>query len=271
MQQTLSDAFQIVGVGLHSGCSVQVEVLPGPPNSGFVFERTDLAGSPRVSASWANVEPSRLATRLVSNGAEVATVEHLLSALYGMGVDNALIRQNQIECPVLDGSALVWCDAISEVGIREQAERRRVIQPSAPFEHKENDRHLIFSAGDGFKIEIVTEFPWVGREQIVLELTPDAYLKNVAWARTFGFEPDVEALRAAGLVKGGCLENALVLNENGPVNEGGFRGAGEVVRHKLLDLVGDLALSGGRFAGHLRAQRPGHAFTHKFLENLLRA
>jgi UDP-3-O-[3-hydroxymyristoyl] N-acetylglucosamine deacetylase len=251
VQQTLSDGFRMEGVGLHSGRSVQVEVLPGPPNSGFVFERTDLAGRPRVRASWTHVEPSPLATCLVYKNAEVATVEHLLSALYGLGVDNALIRQNQIECPVLDGSAQVWCEAIARVGVLAQGVSRHVFRPIGCLEHQEDQRYLALSGGEGLRIEVVTEFPWVGREEIA-------------------FEQDVEALRAAGLVKGGSLENALVLGENGPVNVDGFRGAGEILRHKLLDLIGDLALSGTRFSGTFRARRPGHAFTHKFLEKILR-
>jgi UDP-3-O-[3-hydroxymyristoyl] N-acetylglucosamine deacetylase len=270
VQQTLSDGFRMEGVGLHSGRSVQVEVLPGPPNSGFVFERTDLAGRPRVRASWTHVEPRPLATCLVYKNAEVATVEHLLSALYGLGVDNALIRQNQIECPVLDGSAQVWCEAIARVGVLAQGVSRHVFRPIGCLEHQEDQRYLALSGGEGLRIEVVTEFPWVGREEIALELTPASYLAEVAWARTFAFEQDVEALRAAGLVKGGSLENALVLGENGPVNVDGFRGAGEILRHKLLDLIGDLALSGTRFSGTFRARRPGHAFTHKFLEKILR-
>ncbi len=264
MQQTLRSDFRLEGVGLHTAGQVCVEVGPAPPGTGFIFERLDLAGSPRIPAHWSHVKASPLASCLEKDGVTVATVEHLLSALFGLGVDNALIRMDAAECPVLDGSALIWCEAISRVGICEQDASRKTLRGQASI--REGNRMLQWTPGQGLQLKGSTDFPWVGKEELEIALSPEVYLAEVAWARTFGFQHEIDALRSAGLALGGSLENALLLGSGGPLNPEGMRGDGEIVRHKLLDLIGDLALAGGRLQGRLVVDRPGHAFTHGFLK-----
>jgi len=269
MQQTLCGDFRLEGIGLHTGAQVCVEVGPAPPGTGFVFERVDLAGSPRIPAHWAHVKRSPLASCLEKDGVKVATVEHLLSALFGLGVDNALIRMDAPECPVLDGSALLWCEAIFRVGICEQDLPRKLLRGQCSL--REGERGLEWTPGEGLRLKVSTDFPWVGKEELEIVLSPAVYLDEVAWARTFGFQHEIEALHSAGLALGGSLENALVLGLDGPLKSEGLRGDGEIVRHKMLDLIGDLALAGGRLQGRLVVERPGHAFTHGFLKAMAEA
>jgi UDP-3-O-[3-hydroxymyristoyl] N-acetylglucosamine deacetylase len=244
-------------------------VLPAPADSGFVFVRTDLPGAPEIPGQWRFVQEGRLATTLGRNGACVSTVEHLLSALYGLGVDNALIRLDREEVPVRDGSALPWCEAIEETGLVLQDRPRRWLGASEALRVQEGDRQMMWAPGEGLELRVRTEFPYVGPEEIEICLSPEAYREQLAWARTFAFEEQLNALREAGLAKGGSLDNALVFGPQGILNPGGLRGEREVVRHKLLDLVGDLALSGLRMQGRIEVDRPGHALTHRFLEALL--
>jgi UDP-3-O-[3-hydroxymyristoyl] N-acetylglucosamine deacetylase len=267
VQHTLVDGFERAGIGLHSGRLSTVQVGPGPVDSGFVFQRVDLPGAPLIPALWQFRKARPLSSCLELKGAEVATVEHLLSALFGMGVDNALIRIDGPECPVLDGSALPWCAEILGVGVVAQSAPCKRLGPKA-ISIQDAERSLSWTPGPGLKIEVTTEFPFVGREQLALTLSPAVYQTEVAWARTFGFQKDLQRLHSAGLALGGSQENALGLGDNGPLNPGGFRGKGEMIRHKILDLVGDLALAGGRLQGRMVVNRPGHAFTHAFLKAL---
>ena len=270
MQRTLCDGFEVEGIGLHSGQRVVCEVLPAPEDSGFSFERIDCPRSPRIPARWEWVKSGRMATTLCKDGVEVSTVEHLLAALYGMGVDNAHVRLTSREVPVCDGSALIWVEAIEQVGIVEQDQARRVHSIVSEVVLSSGDRRITASAADGLMMQVTVDFehPMVGREDLALELSPSVFKQEIAWARTFGFEKDLVALRSMGLGLGGSLENALVFGDDGVINPEGLRGAKEVVRHKVLDLVGDLALAGCRISGQLVVERPGHEFTHQFLKTI---
>jgi len=269
MQNTLAARFSLQGVGLHSGRSVRCEVQPGDVDTGFVFLRTDLSNAPEIPGRWPFVKASPLATTLECEGVSVSTVEHLLSALYGLGVDNARILLDCEEVPVLDGSAEPWCEAIESVGRVEQNRPAHRLGESVPIQIKDGARRLEWQPGDGLQVNVEVAFPHVGQEALGLTVTPENFRKELAWARTFGFEDQLEALRAQGLAKGGSLDNALVFGGQGVLNPGGLRGEREVVRHKILDLIGDLALSGLRMSGRLTVERPGHAFTHRFLAKLL--
>ena len=269
-QQTIKSAFEIAGTGLHSGHSVRCCVEPAPDGNGYTFERSDLPGSPTVLGHWSAVASGQFATTLVCGDSRVSTVEHLLAALYGMGVDNAHIRLDAEEVPVCDGSSAVWVREIERVGLESQQREREVLFISDSISVVEGARSFRSRPGVGLELNVTVEFshPEIGEEQLMLQLTPESFKQELAWARTFGFKEDLDALRRMGLGKGGTLGNVLVFDESGVVNPEGLRGEREVVRHKTLDLVGDLALSGVRFEGALEWRRPGHAFTHLVLQRL---
>ena len=269
-QQTLRAGFAVEGIGLHSGRECICRVEPAPEGNGFTFERIDCPGSPAIRGHWTSVSSGRLATTLSNGEAQVSTVEHLLSALYGMGVDNAHIRVDQEEIPAMDGSARSWVSKIEEVGIEEQGQPQARYVISDSLEVIGKGRYFRCGPGLGLVLDVTADFehPDIGEQQVVLELTPENYKRELAWARTFGFKEDLTALRELGLGQGGSLDNALVFDKSGVVNPGGLRGEGEVVRHKTVDMVGDLALSGVRFEGRMVCRRPGHAFTHLVLQRL---
>ena len=273
LQQTIGDEFVETGVGLHTGQIVTCRVKPAPPDTGFVFVRTDLDGDPVLPATWECVTDSRFAARLCRGQVRVSTPEHLLSALYGMGVDNAQILLDAEEVPVCDGSSQSWVEAIGSVGIVPQDKARdvHVFESEGVFEHGASRLTWMPSTADGLTLSVEVDFahPAIGREALELHLDPEAYKNDVSWARTFGFEQELTQLRQAGFIQGGTLDNAIVWGETAVLNPEGLRGEREVVRHKALDFIGDLALGGVRFQGRIEVVRPGHAFTHHFLRTLL--
>jgi len=272
-QQTLGGEFVQSGVGLHTGRSVTCRVKPADPNTGFVFVRTDLDGQPAVPATWEWVAESHMAARLCREEVRVSTPEHLLSALYGMGVDNALIVLDSEELPVCDGSAQDWVRSISDVGVVSQDVERcvHVFEETGSFKHGKSVLTWMPSSVAGLTLSVQVDFPHpaIGVEELEIHLGPEDYQHDLAWARTFGFEEELSALRRAGLIQGGSLQNAVVWGETAVLNPEGLRGEREVVRHKALDFVGDLALGGVRFQGRIEVVRPGHGFTHRFLRHIL--
>ena len=270
LQQTLNSGFEVEGIGLHTGREVRCHVGPAPEGSGYLFERTDLPGAPLIPGHWSYVASGQYATTLENGEGRVSTVEHLLSALYGMGVDNAHIRMNAEEAPVCDGSSLRWVSEIERAGTETQQQPRRVHVMSEPLSVIEQDRAFRALPGLGLELDVTVEFehPAIGEERLVLQPSPESYKRELAWARTFGFKKDLDSLRQMGLGQGGSLENVLVFDRTSVANPEGLRGEGEVVRHKVLDLLGDLALSGVRFEGQFQWRRPGHAFTHLVLRRL---
>jgi UDP-3-O-[3-hydroxymyristoyl] N-acetylglucosamine deacetylase len=268
-QQTLDAPISFAGVGLHTGASVSVTVLPAPEDTGIVFRRVDLDNF-CIEATIKNVARVAYATTLMKQGVLISTVEHLLSSLYIYGVDNALVEMDNLEVPILDGSALEFVTAIQRVGFRRQKSRRKylVIQKSLHLE--ERDRRISIFPADSFQISYTIEFnhPLIQRQCFEFRASAEAFAREIAPARTFGFYREVEELRKNGLVRGGSLENAIVLTEDGILNDI-LRFKDEFVRHKILDNIGDLALIGRPFIGRIVADKAGHAMHTQLVSRIL--
>ncbi len=271
VQATLARAVHIAGVGLHSGAAVHVSVHPAPVGAGLQFARVDLPGSPTVPAHCTWVSDTQMATTLARGPARVSTGEHLLAALTALGIDNARIEVDGPEIPILDGSARDWLTLLEQAGSTTQGERPLTILVRRRVEVSNGDRHVRLVPAPALEIDATIEFPHpaIGRQRLALTLTADSFRDEVAWARTFGFLDQVEWLRSRGLARGGTLDNAVVYDTERMVNPEGARAADEPVRHKVLDLVGDVALLGGRLVGRLEAVRPGHGMTLALMQALL--
>jgi UDP-3-O-[3-hydroxymyristoyl] N-acetylglucosamine deacetylase len=264
-QATLRDAVHLRGIGLHTGESVSARVLPAPVDFGVQFVRDGT----RIPALADRVVDTSRATVLGIDGVTVSTVEHLLSALLGMGVSNAEIVVEGPEIPVADGSAQTFCDAIAGAGIAEQNASRAAFAPAVPFAHRAKDRAIVFLPSDAFRVRFVADFPApVGVQYLDARVDAGWYREEIAPARTFGYLREVEALRARGLARGGSLDNALVFGDDGPMQR--LRWPDEVVRHKVLDLLGDLALLGAWPQCDVIAIKSGHAL-HVEAMQMLRA
>jgi UDP-3-O-[3-hydroxymyristoyl] N-acetylglucosamine deacetylase / 3-hydroxyacyl-[acyl-carrier-protein] dehydratase len=259
-QQTVSEALEFEGVGLHTGSAVRMRILPAEEKFGLRFRRTDLEDSPEIPAAVDHVVDVERGTTLGLGTARVQTVEHLLSALAGTGVDNALIELDGPEPPAGDGSSAVFAERIVAAGTREQKAAARVIELTEVLSLEDGQSSYVVSASAGYEVSATIRFdhPHIGRQFASFEITPETYLREVAPARTFGFRGEVEELHARGLARGGSLENAIVLTENGLHDGVALRFDDEFARHKILDVVGDLALLGARLKGHVIAQRPSH-------------
>ena len=271
-QRTLQTSVRCSGVGLHSGCSVLVSLHPAEPDSGVVFRRTDLPDPPaEIEAAWQNAIERPLCTTLANrDGATVASIEHLMSALSGCGIDNVLIELNAGELPAMDGSAAFFVKLIEDAGVEEQSTPRRAVEILKHIAVCQPPRWAAVMPGDGFSVDFEIDFenPVVARQQWSLRVDCDTYRREVAQARTFGFLHDVDKLHAMGLVRGGSLDNAIVIGQDRILNEGGLRFENEFVRHKALDAIGDLYLAGGPLLGHFHGVRAGHALTLRLLQTL---
>jgi UDP-3-O-[3-hydroxymyristoyl] N-acetylglucosamine deacetylase len=269
-ERTLAGPIEFNGVGLHTGEHVTMRVLPADAGKGIVFRRVDLDNF-ELRADVGSVERVAYATTLMSRGVWISTVEHLLSALYALGVDNAYVELDNFEVPILDGSALPYTEAIHHVGLVQLAEPRNYMRITKPFVLEEKGKTLAIYPADTFSLEYEIGFihPLIGHQKLEIEVTPENYRSMIAPARTFGFLHEVEALQASGLVRGGSLENAIVLTEDGMLNETSLRYPDEFVRHKILDLLGDFALVGRPVLGRLAANRAGHALHTRFVAELL--
>ena len=244
-------------------------MLPAPAGSGIVFRRTDLDNF-EIPANGRNVAKVSYATSLMRQGVLISTTEHLLSALIGMGIDNVIVELDNLELPILDGSALPYVDAIVGAGIRTQRRRRETIRVLRPVEVREGDKFIGVYPGSGYSIQYAIEFPApIGRQSALIDLAAETYGAFIAPARTFGYKADEKKLRDMGLIRGAGPDNAIILGENGPEN-GPLRFADEYVRHKVLDLIGDLALAGRRIEGHVVAERAGHAMHTALVARLLK-
>ncbi len=258
------------GVGVHTGARVAMVLHPAPTDSGIIFRRTDRGGA-CVAASWRNVEESPLCTTLTNReGVSVATVEHLLAAFAGAEIDNAVVELDGPEVPVMDGSAEPFLFLIECAGIVEQDAPRRAIKVLKPVRVADDHCAAALEPDVGFSVSFEIDFSsqQVRRQDIALSIDADTFKADLARARTFGFLEDVERLRAAGLARGGSLDNAVVVSDGKVLNTGGLRYADEFVRHKVLDAVGDLYLAGGPIVGHFRGRRSGHAMNRRLLEAL---
>ncbi len=269
-ERTLQAPIEFQGVGLHTGVSVSMTVRPAPEATGIVFRRVDLDDF-EIHADVTSVSRVAYATTVMSKGVWISTVEHLLSALYGIGVDNAYVDMDNLEVPILDGSARPFTDAIARTGLVEQDRSRQYLRVTKEFVVEENGKSLAIYPADTFRIECDIDFahPFIGPQHLALDCTEEDYAASIAPARTFGFYNEVEALQNNGLIRGGSLENAIVLTETGMLNEEPLRFKDEFVRHKILDLLGDFALIRQPVLGRLVAHRAGHALHTRFVAGLL--
>lgn len=272
-QTTIAAPVEVTGTGLHTAAPVRLRLLPAPPDTGYVFVRTDLDGF-EIPASVEFISHCSYATTLMRTGVMLSTVEHLLSALRGLGVDNAYVEVDNLELPIMDGSAEEFTELLALTGTVEQPATRRALRVRERVRVEQGDRWMEVEPFEGCEIDCTIEFehPLIGRQQMLFDaLDPDAYAREIAPARTFGFTEEVEALRRANLIRGGTLENAIVLTPEGMLNETPLRSRDEFVRHKVLDIVGDLALLGMPLVGRVRAVRSGHLIHAMLMSKLLRA
>ncbi len=257
-------------MGLHSGAPVRLRLLPAPVGSGIVFRRTDLDGF-EVEATGRNVAKVSYATSLMKKGVFISTTEHVLSAFIGLGVDNAIVELDNLELPILDGSARPFAEMIMKAGLKRQRRQRVYLRIRREVEIREGDKFIAVYPAPGYSVAYTINFPHplIGRETFEVELANGQYRREIAPARTFGFLEQERVMRNQGLIRGASIENCVVLTRDAVVN-GPLRYADEFVRHKVLDLIGDLALLGRRIIGRVVADRAGHAMHTAMVTRLLR-
>jgi UDP-3-O-[3-hydroxymyristoyl] N-acetylglucosamine deacetylase len=272
-QRTLKKITRTTGVGVHTGARVEMTLRPAAVDAGIVFHRTDLARPVAIPAHASNVGDTRLSSTLKVDGASISTVEHLMSALAGLGIDNLHVDVAGPELPIMDGSAAPFVFLLQSAGIEEQSGAKRYLRVNSPVEVQDGDKWARFAPFDGFKLDFTIDFPHpvFGSENrnVVVDFANDSYAKEISRARTFGFMQDVEAMRSAGLGLGGSLQNAVVLDEFKVLNSEGLRYDNEFVRHKVLDAIGDLYLLGHPLIGQYTAYKSGHALNNQLCRTLL--
>ncbi len=271
-QRTIRNGIRATGVGLHTGRRVLMTVRPGVPDSGIVFQRTDLLGAPDIPARAANVGETTLGTTLVQGEAKVSTVEHLLSAFAGLGIDNARVELNAPEVPIMDGSAGPFVFLLQSAGIEEQGVPKRFTRIKRTVRVEDGDKWAQFDPYEGFKVNFEIEFdhPIFKRrmQRATMDFSTTSFLKEISRARTFGFMRDLEMLRSHNLALGGTLDNAIVLDDSKVLNEGGLRYEDEFVKHKILDAIGDLYLLGHSLIGEFSGHKSGHGLNNRLLRAL---
>ena len=267
-QKTINDTIKFQGVGLHNGIDVNLTVKPAKENFGIKFCRTDISNENLIEANYQNVVEPVLCTKIKNDkGTTVSTVEHLMAAFFGEGIDNALVEIDSSEVPILDGSASEFVDAIRSVGLKEQKELRKFIKVLKKVEVKEGSKYISIEPLDNDLIvdfEIVYSNPLIRTRRKEFKLS-DGDLTNIYNSRTFCLYEDIDFIKSQGLAKGGSLENAIVVKGNEILNDDGLRNRHEFVYHKILDCLGDLMLSGYRIFGHVKSSQGGHALTNKLL------
>ena len=272
-QRTLKNTIRATGVGLHTGQKVYMTLRPAAANTGIVFRRVDLARPVDIPATADNVTDTRLGTTLEYDGAKVCTVEHLLSAIAGLGIDNAYVDLSAPEVPIMDGSAGPFVFLLQSAGIEEQNAAKRFIRIRKPVRIEDGDKWAEFEPYDGFRVDFSIEFdhPVFKRhpQETSIDFSSTSFLREVSRARTFGFMRDIEALRANNLTLGGTLDNAIVLDDFRVLNDDGLRFEDEFVRHKVLDAIGDLYLLGHSLIGAFRGHKSGHELNNKLLRALI--
>ncbi|MGK0442265.1 MAG: UDP-3-O-[3-hydroxymyristoyl] N-acetylglucosamine deacetylase [Pseudohongiellaceae bacterium] len=272
-QRTLRNAIRATGVGLHTGEKVYLTLLPAPVDTGIVFRRTDLDPVVEIPARAENVGDTTLSTTLIQDGVRVSTVEHLLSAMAGLGIDNAYIELSAAEVPIMDGSAGPFVFLIQSAGILEQQKVKQFIRIKRPISIEDGDKTASFLPFDGFKVSFTIDFDHpVFRDRTAsaeLDFSSTSFVKEVSRARTFGFMHEIEYLRSKGLAQGGSVDNAIVVDEYRILNEDGLRYEDEFVKHKVLDAIGDLYLLGNSLIGEFKAHKSGHALNNALLRALI--
>lgn len=272
-QRTLKNTISATGVGLHTGEKVQLTLRPAQPGTGIVFRRVDRDPPVEIKADPYAVHDTRLSSCLEKDGVRVQTVEHLMSALAGLGVDNVWIDVSAPEVPIMDGSAGPFVFLLQSAGIEEQEAAKTFIRILEPVEVRDGDKWVRFDPYNGFRVELAIEYAHpvfdASEQTVVVDFAATSYVKEVARARTFGFMQDVESMRAQGLALGGSLDNAIVMDEYRVLNADGLRYDNEFVKHKVLDAIGDLYLLGHPLIGAFSGHKSGHAMNNRLLRRLL--
>lgn len=272
-QRTLKSLVRATGVGLHSGAKVTLVLRPAAPNTGIIFRRVDLDPVVELKADPYGVGDTRMASCLEKDGAKMSTVEHLMSALAGLGVDNVYVDVDASEIPIMDGSAAPFVYLLQSAGLEEQNAAKKFLRVKKAVQVTEGDKWAKLEPHDGFRLSfsIIFNHPAVDQTgtNTTVDFADNSYVREVARARTFGFTQDVEALREQGLALGGSLENAIVMDEYRVLNAEGLRYADEFVKHKVLDAIGDLYLAGHPLLAAFSAHKSGHAMNNKLLRALL--
>lgn len=272
-QRTLKNVIRATGVGLHTGEKVYLTLRPAPVETGIVFRRVDLANPIEIEAKPGNVTDTRLSTTLEHDGVKISTVEHLLSALAGLGIDNAYVDLSAPEVPIMDGSAGPFVFLVQSAGIEEQTAPKRFIRIKKPITVEDGDKWARFEPFDGFKVGFSIDFDHplfhTHTQSAEIDFSTTSFVKEVSRARTFGFMRDIEYLREQNLALGGSLDNAVVVDDYRVLNEDGLRYEDEFVKHKILDAIGDLYLLGHSLIGSFSGHKSGHALNNKLLRTLL--
>ena len=270
-QTTIRQPVTCTGVGLHSGCQVSLTLTPAPADTGIVFIRTDLRARPRVPAVIANVRPTLLSTTIGVDGVQVQTIEHLLAAASGLGIDNLYVEVDAPELPAMDGSATPFVSLLQEAGIAAQGRYRSYVKVVRSIEVAEGDKEISIRPAATASVTYAIDYdhPLIRSQAYTYDGSSDSFIRDIAPARTFGFLREVEELWEAGLGLGGSLHNTLILSDEGLLNEGGLRYRDEFVRHKVLDLVGDMTLLGMPVVGEILAVRSGHALHARLVSRIL--
>jgi UDP-3-O-[3-hydroxymyristoyl] N-acetylglucosamine deacetylase len=270
-QKTIGAPVSCQGVGLHTGQPASLKIWPAPPDQGIVFVRSDLKRPELIPARCENIRSTQNASTIGVNGTRISTVEHLLAALYGLRIDNALIEVQGPEVPIMDGSAEPFAELIEAAGTVRQARRRRKLIVTRTVRVEEEDKWAEFRPGADFRVHSTISFdhPLIGDQTLEVEFVNGNFREEISSARTFGFLHEVEALQAMGLAKGGSLQNAVILDSERVLNPEGLRFPDEFVRHKVLDVLGDLMLLGLPIQGHYHGFKSGHAMNLKLVQALL--
>lgn len=271
-QKTINSKVSCNGVGLHSGLNVSLTLLPAPCNSGIVFKRTDIEGEKGiVSANYKNVIETKLGTTIANKfGTKISTIEHFMAALWGCGIDNLFVEINAAELPIMDGSSEPFIFLIECAGINFQEEPRRIVEVMKKVKVEDKEKFVEVEPAKDFSIDLHIDFNHkeIRNQKFDYHSTFTSFKNDISRARTFGFKHEIEHLHKLGLAKGGSLDNAILLDENGIVNEGGLRYFDEFVRHKTLDFIGDIYLAGHYIIGHFKASKSGHEINNKMLHQL---
>jgi len=270
-QRTVAEEISCTGIGLHSGKKVRLTIKPAPANSGITFERVDRVPHSTVKASFDNVVATNMATTIGFNGYSVSTIEHLMAAFFGMGIDNALVQIDGDEIPIMDGSSAPFTFLMRNSGISLQDHFKKFFLVKKPIKVKDGNRSVELHPSNELKITYRIDFdhPLIKNQVYEFTFSETAFIKEISRARTFGFLKDVQTLRNNGLAKGGSLDNAIVMDEFRVLNEDGLRYKNEFVRHKLLDFIGDLAILGYIPIGHFVAEKSGHSLNQKLLKQFM--
>ena len=259
-ETTVQRPVEAKGIGLHTGVSVSIRILPAPPSTGIVFLRTDLDNF-SVPALWRYVARVSYATSLMRQGVMISTTEHLLSVFYSMGVDNAYVEIDNLEVPILDGSGSPYVELLTAAGLKSYRRRKRFLRIRRPVTVEAGSKRITILPSDRFLLtcDVFYDHPLIGKQSLDMEVTPQRYAQEIAPARTFGFSYELDQMRDMGLIRGAALDNAICFDRQGVQNPEGLRFPDECCRHKALDLIGDLALIGKPLLGHVIAERAGHA------------